>query len=65
MAAILLAVIVDGHRRGQEACTEASLIHVCLKNLQGSTPSNAQADPLFLQWLCLCMGKLWENITEA
>ena len=36
MAAFVLAVIVDGHRRGQEACMEAGLIHLCLKHLQGS-----------------------------
>jgi regulator-associated protein of mTOR len=65
MAAFVLAVIVDGHRRGQEACIEAGLIHVCLKHLQGSTPSDSQTDPLFLQWLCLCMGKLWEDFAEA
>nr|XP_023912272.1 regulatory-associated protein of TOR 1 [Quercus suber]POF10632.1 regulatory-associated protein of tor 1 [Quercus suber] len=65
MAAFVLAVIVDGHRRGQEACMEAGLIHVCLKHLQGSTPNDAQTEPLFLQWLCLCMGKLWEDFPEA
>ncbi|PHT25759.1 Regulatory-associated protein of TOR 2 [Capsicum baccatum] len=65
MAAFVLAVIVDGHRRGQEACTEAGLIHVCLKHLQGSTPNDSQTEPLFLQWLCLCLGKLWEDFTEA
>ncbi|KAK4342647.1 hypothetical protein RND71_038463 [Anisodus tanguticus] len=65
MAAFVLAVIVDGHRRGQEACTEAGLIHVCLKHLQGSMPNDAQTEPLFLQWLCLCLGKLWEDFTEA
>nr|XP_016474837.1 PREDICTED: regulatory-associated protein of TOR 1-like isoform X3 [Nicotiana tabacum] len=65
MAAFVLAVIVDGHRRGQEACTEADLIHVCLKHLQGSTPNDAQTEPLFLQWLCLCLGKLWEDFAEA
>lgn len=65
MAAFVLAVIVDGHRRGQEACIEAGLIHVCLKHLQGSMPNDAQTEPLFLQWLCLCLGKLWEDFTEA
>ncbi|KAL2509930.1 Regulatory-associated protein of TOR 1 [Forsythia ovata] len=65
MAAFILAVIVDGHRRGQEACTEAGLIHVCLRQLQGSSPNEAQNEPLFLQWLCLCLGKLWEDFTEA
>lgn len=65
MAAFVLAVIVDGHKRGQKACVEAGLVHVCLKHLQGSTPNDAQTEPLFLQWLCLCLGKLWEDFTEA
>ncbi|XP_048235916.1 regulatory-associated protein of TOR 1 isoform X3 [Ricinus communis] len=65
MAAFVLAVIVDGHRRGQEACIEAGLIHVCLKHLRGSMPNEGQTEPLFLQWLCLCLGKLWEDFTEA
>ncbi|KAL2479311.1 Regulatory-associated protein of TOR 1 [Abeliophyllum distichum] len=65
MAAFVLAVIVDGHRKGQEACIEAGLVHVCLKHLQGSTPNEAQAEPLFLQWLCLCLGKMWEDFAEA
>ncbi|CAN0846710.1 Regulatory-associated protein of TOR 1 [Linum grandiflorum] len=65
MAAFVLAVIVDGHRRGQEACIEAGLIHVCLKHLQGSTPNDGQSEPLFLQWVSLCLGKLWEDFTDA
>ncbi|GMI93061.1 hypothetical protein like AT3G08850 [Hibiscus trionum] len=65
MAAFVLAVIVDGHRRGQEACIEAGLIHVCLKHLHSSMQNDAQTEPLFLQWLCLCLGKLWEDFTEA
>ncbi|KAJ0878559.1 putative regulatory associated protein of TOR [Helianthus annuus] len=56
MAAFVLTVIVDGHRKGQEACIEANLIHVCLKHLQGGSASNdTQTEPLFLQWLCLCL----------
>lgn len=65
MAAFVLAVIVDGHKRGQEACIEAKLIDVCLKHLQCPTPNDAQTEPLFLQWLCLCLGKLWEDFPEA
>ncbi|XP_017218499.1 regulatory-associated protein of TOR 1 isoform X2 [Daucus carota subsp. sativus] len=65
MAAFVLAVIVDGHRRGQEACIEAGLIHVCLRHLQDSTANEVQTEPLFLQWLCLCLGKLWEDFTEG
>ncbi|GAB2272105.1 Regulatory-associated protein of TOR 1 [Dionaea muscipula] len=65
MAAFVLAVIVDEHRRGQQACIEAGLLHVCLKHLQASTPNDAQSEPLFLQWLCLCLGKMWEDFMEA
>ena len=64
-AVFVFAVIVDGHRRGQEACTEAGLIHVCLNHLQGPTSNDAPAEPLYLQWLCICLGKLWEDFTEA
>ena len=65
MAAFVLAVTADGHRRGQEACIEVGLINVCLKHLQGSTYNDVQTEPLYLQWLCLCLGKLWEDFTEA
>ncbi|KAG5243161.1 transducin family protein [Salix suchowensis] len=65
MAAFVLAVIVDGHRRGQEACIEAGLIHVCLKHLRGPVPNDSQTEPLLIQWLCLCLGKLFEDFTEA
>ncbi|XP_020242344.1 regulatory-associated protein of TOR 2 isoform X2 [Asparagus officinalis] len=65
MAAFVLAVIVDGHRRGQEACAKESLIHVCLRHLQLASPHEVQSEPLLLQWLCLCLGKLWEDYPEA
>jgi len=65
MAAFVLAVILDGHKGGQEACIEAGLLEVCLRHLQASTPNDAQSEPLFLQWLCLCLGKLWEDFLEA
>ncbi|XP_011623063.1 regulatory-associated protein of TOR 2 isoform X1 [Amborella trichopoda] len=65
MAAFVLAVIVDGHRRGQEACVQASLIHKCLRHLQLASPPDTQTEPLLLQWLCLCLGKLTEDFPEA
>lgn len=65
MAAFVLAVIVDGHRVGQEACANAGLIDVCLRHLQPENPNDAQTEPLLLQWLCLCLGKLWEDFPEA
>ncbi|XP_057866862.1 regulatory-associated protein of TOR 1 isoform X1 [Cryptomeria japonica] len=65
MAAFVLAVIVDGHRRGQEACLQSRLINVCLQHMQVAPPGEAQPEPLLLQWLCLCLGKLWEGFPEA
>ncbi|KAL5204746.1 hypothetical protein ABZP36_009617 [Zizania latifolia] len=65
MAAFVLAVIVDGHRIGQEACINSGLIDVCLRHLQPENPNDAQKEPLLLQWLCLCLGKLWEDFPEA
>ncbi|KXG27593.1 regulatory-associated protein of TOR 2 isoform X3 [Sorghum bicolor] len=64
MAAFVIAVIVDGHRTGQEACMNAGLIDVCLRHLQPENP-HAQTEPLLLQWLCLCLGKVWEDFPEA
>ncbi|XP_008799843.2 regulatory-associated protein of TOR 1-like isoform X2 [Phoenix dactylifera] len=65
MAAFVLAVIVDGHRRGQEACIHVNLIHVCLRHVQLASAPDAQTEPLLLQWLCLCLGKLWEDFPQA
>ncbi|KAK8944993.1 Regulatory-associated protein of TOR 2 [Platanthera zijinensis] len=65
MAAFVLAVIVDGHKRGKEACIQPNLIHVCLKHLQLANPHETQTKPLLLQWLCLCLGKLWEDFHDA
>lgn len=65
MAAFVLAVISDGHRQGQEACIQSNLIHVCLRHLQLLNPHDSQIEPLLLQWLCLCLGKLWEDFPEA
>ncbi|GMP48970.1 hypothetical protein CsSME_00016132 [Camellia sinensis var. sinensis] len=62
MAAFVLTVIVDGHRQGQEACVNSDLIHLCLRYLQ---PNDIQTEPLLLQWLCLCLGKLCEDCPEA
>ncbi|KAJ6816602.1 regulatory-associated protein of TOR 2 isoform X1 [Iris pallida] len=65
MAAFVLAVIVDGYRTGQEACKKSNLIHVCLRHLQLAKTQEVQTEPLLLQWLCLCVGKLWEDYPEA
>lgn len=66
MAAFNLAVIVDGHRRGQQACIQANLIGVCLSHIQeAANVSDGDSEPLLLQWLCLCLGKLWEGFSDG
>ncbi|XP_077222936.1 regulatory-associated protein of TOR 1-like isoform X3 [Tasmannia lanceolata] len=65
MAAFVLAVILDGHQQGKEACIQAGLMHVCLRHLQLANPHDQLPEPLLLQWLCLCLGKLWEDFPEA
>lgn len=66
MAAFNLAVIVDGHPRGQQACIQANLIGVCLSHIQeAANVSDGDSEPLLLQWLCLCLGKLWEGSSDG
>ncbi|CAI5499267.1 unnamed protein product, partial [Closterium sp. Naga37s-1] len=61
MAAFVLALICDGHPKGHQACLQAGLIPLCLMHIQAAPP----AEPLLLQWLCLCVGKLWGGAPEA
>ncbi|XP_024365360.1 regulatory-associated protein of TOR 1 isoform X3 [Physcomitrium patens] len=71
MAAFVLAVIVDGHPRGQQACIypeghPVGLIYTCLSHIQEAhNVLEGQPDPLLLQWLCLCLGKLWDGASNG
>ncbi|KAL2653954.1 hypothetical protein R1flu_022082 [Riccia fluitans] len=65
MAAFVLAVIADGHPRGQLACIQAGLVNICLTRLQSDPSSESSPEPLLLQWLCLCLGKLWDGAPEG
>lgn len=67
-AAFVLAVICDGHPRGQTLCAGAGLLGVCLNHLRQSMASlhKGSAKPLLLiKWLCLCLGKLCEDMPEV
>ncbi|GAQ83620.1 HEAT repeat protein [Klebsormidium nitens] len=61
MAAFVLAVIADSHPKGQHACIQADLVRICLSHIQNAPPG----EPLLLQWLCLCLGKLWDGVPEG
>jgi len=64
-AAFILSVICHDHPKGQKVCASAQLMDVCLSALH-SSPSNlvSGSSTLLAQWLCLCLGKLWENSFE-
>jgi regulator-associated protein of mTOR len=61
MAAFVLAVIADSHPKGQAACIQSDLVRICLTHIQNAPPG----EPLLLQWLCLCLGKLWDAAPEG
>ncbi|MCO5592600.1 hypothetical protein L7F22_046603 [Adiantum nelumboides] len=65
MAAFVLAVVVDGHRRGQEACIQCGLVSICLQYIQCFPAVDGQRESQLLQWLCLCLGKLWDGFPDA
>ncbi|KAL3149110.1 hypothetical protein ABBQ32_001950 [Trebouxia sp. C0010 RCD-2024] len=67
-AAFVLAVICDGHPRGQSLAAGAGLLGVCLTHLRHSLASltAGEAGPLLLiKWLCLCLGKLCQDMPEV
>ena len=59
MAAFVLAAIVDDHAKGQSVVAASGLMPICLSHLPSA--ASPAGSPLFVRWLCLCMGKLWEN----
>lgn len=70
MAAFVLAVIVDEHPAGQVPCIQAGLVGICLMRIQAAAASSSggaeeHAEPLLLQWLCLCLGKLWDGDSDG
>jgi regulator-associated protein of mTOR len=66
MAAFVLAVIVDEHPPGQLACIQGGLVGICLMHIQAApSGSEGQPEPLLIQWLCLCLGKLWDGVSDG
>lgn len=66
MAAFVVAVIADNHFRGQQVCVQGGMIQICLSYIQSArNNSEGQAEPLLLQWLCLCLAKIWDGNIEG
>ena len=64
MAAFILAVISDGHEKGQTVCAASGLMDICLSNIIAASQRET-GSPFFLRWLCLCLGKLWEDHSDS
>ena len=64
MAAFILAVICDDHKKGQTVCMSSGLMEICLENIKEAALPDT-GSPFFLRWLCLCLGKLWEDNPEG
>lgn len=72
-AAFVLAVICNGQSRGKLLCAQAGLLSTLLRLLAapGNTPLQGQRDfhtpeaGLLVKWLCLCMGKLTQDMPEV
>ncbi|XP_044015926.1 regulatory-associated protein of mTOR isoform X2 [Aphidius gifuensis] len=58
LATFVLACIVNNYTLGQEAALQGSLVSICLEQLNDS-------EPMLRMWLCLCLGRLWNNYDKA
>ena len=65
MAAFVLAAVCDGHPKGQAACAASGVAKICLARLAPAASVGPSGSPLLVRWLCLCLGKLWENARDA
>eukprot|EP00246_Nothoceros_aenigmaticus_P010872 TRINITY_DN2780_c0_g1_i3.p1 TRINITY_DN2780_c0_g1~~TRINITY_DN2780_c0_g1_i3.p1 ORF type:complete len:984 (+),score=169.84 TRINITY_DN2780_c0_g1_i3:2-2953(+) len=66
MAAFVIAVIADNHFRGQQVCVQGGMIQICLSYIQSAhNNADGQVESLLLQWLCLCLGKIWDGNIEG
>ena len=59
MAAFVLATITNDHVKGQAVVASSGLMPICLAHLPAA--ASPAGSPLFARWLCLCLGKLWDN----
>lgn len=58
MSAFILSVFCTNFRLGQQACLRANVIAACLAHVK-------DPDPLLRQFVCLCLGQVWMNNSEA
>lgn len=72
-ACFVLTVVCESHPRGQALCAQANMLSTLLRLLStpGNTPLQGQVNfasrdtGLLVKWLCLCLGKLCQNMAEV
>ena len=57
-AVFVLSSVVQGYRQGQDEAVAGNLISICLNELE-------EGEPVYRQWLCICLATLWERHEEA
>ena len=65
MAAFVLSAVCDGHPKGQAVCAASGVAGICLARLAEAASPGPSGSPSLVRWLCLCLGKLWENARDA
>ena len=65
MAAFVLSAVCDGHPKGQAVCAASGVAGICLARLAEAASLGPSGSPSLVRWLCLCLGKLWENARDA
>jgi len=66
MAAFVLAVICDGHHKGQICCASNGLLSACISRLPvaSDAPAAAARSPALIKWVLLCLAKQCENMAD-
>ena len=57
-AVFVLYSVVQGYKQGQDEDVAGNLISICLNEME-------EADPVFKQWLAICLGTLLGKHKEA
>ena len=51
--------------QGQAVCAASGVAGICLARLAEAASPGPSGSPSLVRWLCLCLGKLWENARDA
>eukprot|EP00798_Chlamydomonas_sp_ICE-L_P020688 gene20688-27484_t len=68
-ASFVLSAVCNAHPKGQALCANSNLLTVLLKWLRSMFPPQfpfaTPGHALLLKWLCLCLGKLCQDMPEV